>query len=65
MSKKENEQAVEQAEQMEPETVTEEAAADAAPGADSPILSLLSELEALKDTLAQKEDQLPPPGRRV
>ena len=56
MSKKENEQAVEQAEQMEPETVTEEAAADAAPGADSPD-PLLSELEALKDTLAQKEDQ--------
>ncbi|MBS6216728.1 MAG: nucleotide exchange factor GrpE [Clostridiales bacterium] len=41
---------------MEPETVTEEAAADAAPGADSPD-PLLSELEALKDTLAQKEDQ--------
>ena len=58
MSKKENEQAVEQAEQMEmePETVTEEAAADAAPGADSPD-PLLSELEALKDTLAQKEEQ--------
>ena len=56
MCKKENEQAVEQAEQMEPETVTEEAAADAAPGADSPD-PLLSELEALKDTLAQKEDQ--------
>ena len=56
MSKKENAQAVEQAEQMEPETVTEEAAADAAPGADSPD-PLLSELEALKDTLAQKEDQ--------
>ena len=56
MSKKENAQAVEQAEQMEPETVTEEAAADAAPGADSPD-PLLSELEALKDTLAQKEEQ--------
>ena len=56
MSKKENEQAVEQAEQMEPETVTEEVTEGAAPETDTPDL-LLSELEALKDTLAQKEDQ--------
>ena len=56
MSKKENEQAVEQAEQMEPETVTEEAAADAAPGADSPD-PLLSELEALKKSLSDQEDK--------
>ena len=56
MSKKENEQAVEQAEQMEPETVTEEVTEGAAPETDTPD-PLLSELEALKDTLAQKEDQ--------
>ena len=56
MSKKENEQAVEQAEQMEPETVTEEVTEGAAPETDTPD-PLLSELEALKDILAQKEDQ--------
>ena len=56
MSKKENEQAVEQAEQMEPETVTEEVTEGAAPETDTPD-PLLSELEVLKDTLAQKEDQ--------